>query len=714
MQRRATTTWAVWLAGLALVASSGCVFGEEAPGRWSRETAALRAMASCNDLAEELRARTLAEMNATLDEYEAMAKEWGQYGCWMAEDGGGPVAGGGTTPPSGSDSASEYSETNNQVAGVDEADFVKNDGAYVYILADGRFQIVDAWPADQAHRVAAVDIEGTPTKLFVHADRAVVYSSLPGSTGGSVDSGPWGYYGEPGGSSECTYGYDCEMTGDGHPMKITVLDISDRANPVLERETTFTGSFLAARRIGDAVHTVVAFPERLVPGLSYWPEDLWDCQERTPEEIEAIFEALRAENTRLIQEASTADWIPSAVDTLYTGGVAHTREGVLTDCTGYYASADGDGSAFLSVVSMDPSRHDPLAAVTVVGRPGFVYGAADALYVAARQAYPGEGGWYFADPAENPEASTVHEFLLTSQPYPRATYSGSGVVKGRVLNQFSMDRFDGRLRIATTTGHVPSPDVHSTITVLEKQGPGLVEVGRLDQIAPTEDIRSVRFDGERGFIVTFKKTDPLFVLDLADPTAPSIAGELKIPGFSTYMHLMDEDHLLTIGYDADDQGSFAWFQGVMLQIFDVSDPANPALTHKEIIGTRGSTSEATTNHLAFNYFAQKDLLAIPMTVCEGADGGGSYGDLMTFSGLMVYRVTPSSGFSYLGGVEHQTPETPESYWGACGNWWTQSSSLVQRSIFMDDFVYSITPAEIRVDAVDGLGTDLAVVDLTAP
>jgi uncharacterized secreted protein with C-terminal beta-propeller domain len=118
---------------------------------------------------------------------------------------------------------------------------------------------------------------------------------------------------------------------------------------------------------------------------------------------------------------------------------------------------------------------------------------------------------------------------------------------------------------------VPNPDVHSTLSVLEEKSDELRVVGLVDDIAPKEDIRSVRFNGKKGFIVTFKKTDPLFAFDLNKPKAPKIAGELKIPGYSTYIHLLDDDYLLTIGYDSDDQGSFAWFQGIMLQIFDVSD-----------------------------------------------------------------------------------------------------------------------------------------------
>jgi hypothetical protein len=235
--------------------------------------------------------------------------------------------------------------------------------------------------------------------------------------------------------------------------------------------------------------------------------------------------------------------------------------------------------------------------------------------------------------------------------------------------------------------------------------------GEIDHIAPTEDIRSVRFNQDTVFIVTFKKTDPLFAFDFSDPEKPVLKGELKIPGYSTYMHLMDETHLLTIGYDADDQGDFAWFQGIMLQIFDISDLTQLELVHKEVIGTRGSTSEAATNHLAFNYFGPKNLLALPMVVCEGNSGGGSYGDMMTFSGLMVYRVTADDGFDYLGGISHEEPETEENYYGACNNWWTSSNSIVKRSIIMEDFVYSVALDAINVAHTGSLNDIISSVKL---
>jgi hypothetical protein len=173
------------------------------------------------------------------------------------------------------------------------------------------------------------------------------------------------------------------------------------------------------------------------------------------------------------------------------------------------------------------------------------------------------------------------------------------------------------------------------------------------------------------------------------------------------MQLMDPTHLLTLGYDAEDHGGFAFFQGLQLQIFDIGDPRNPTLNYREVIGTRGSSSEAATNHLAFNYFPPKSLLALPLVVCDNGRGW-TFGS-QQFNGLAVYNVSTAEGFHYRGGVVHNNLAgiTPT----ACSNWWTQASSMVKRSIFMDDFVYSITADEIRVESVDHLGSDVAILNL---
>ena|SRR5687767_11433755 len=139
---------------------------------------------------------------------------------------------------------------------------------------------------------------------------------------------------------------------------------------------------------------------------------------------------------------------------------------------------------------------------------------------------------------------------------------------------------------------------------------------------------------------------------------------------------------------------------------------NPTLAHKEVIGTRGSSSEALTNHLAFTYYAPKNLLALPMTICEGGSStDGQFADKMTFSGLLVYTTTAASGFSLKGRVEHPQTSTGGYYDNACSNWWTNASSEVKRSVIMDDFVYSISEKRLKVSSLANLSTDLAVVAL---
>lgn len=679
---------------------------------------ALIAGKSCPEIEDELKERLILSMEQAVD--RAREDSW-MYMCewywWDVDCDGVGENGGGPPAPTG-DSASEYSETNNQVQGVDEADFIKNDGQYIYLTLNGKFQIIQAWPPQSAHRVAEVELDGQPRKLFVSGDRALVYVS-----GEEIPKmqhhNPFDWYGSSSAGKECTYGYDCEFTGDGREMKVYVFDISDRENPQLVRRTSFSGSYLNSRRIGDTVYTVSSFEPGAMAGITFVPPDLaiqnrwdWDwnyewyntvCQgEEFPQEYLDQFEQLKETNRQIILSTPLDQLLPHVEDTLFTGNGPSTQTVALANCESFLVSPTEAQPGFLGLATMNMKDDQPLNMSMMMGRPGAVYASASSLYVAVRQYQSKASQWPFSDDQPS-EMTVLHKFWL--QPaLNTGWYVASGSVKGRILNQFSMDEHDDFLRVATTTYKVPNPDTHSTVTVLEQHGSDLVPVGLVDNIAPTEDIRSVRFNAEVGHIVTFKKTDPLFVLDLADPYAPVIKGELKIPGYSTYMHVLDDDHLLSIGFDADDQGSFAWFQGIALQIFDVSDLTDPQLIHKEVIGTRGSTSDATSNHLAFNYFAPKKWLALPMVVCEDG-GGGSYGDEMTFNGLMVYEADADIGFDYLGGIPHPTAEG----YGGCYNWWTQSNSQVKRSVIMDDWVYSIATDEIRVSFIGALDAPLSVV-----
>lgn len=579
------------------------------------------------------------------------------------------AASGGTYPsPQNQGGAQQASSTNNQVAGVDEADFIKNDNRYFYIASGDHVNIIDAWPAANAHVVARIPFtSSTPTKLFLGNDRLIVYSAV----GGNQSRG------------ECTYGYECVPTGDGSTTRVTVFDITTRSAPRQTREFDLSGSLVAARKVGDAIHSVVydaPLGEKLA-SLGSAPNDSGCYDAR--DDLDAVAASYRARVDAQIEQIEALS-IDGPV--IHDGGAAVEPE---------FRASNIPGDAFLSVVSFGLSA-PAVRAQTIVSKPGFVYASAQALYVSVPHQSSENAGWYEGlDDIER--ASEVYKFSIGAAPEATA-YQASGIVKGSVLNQFAMDEWAGNLRIATTSGRVPDPSVHSTVTVLAQNGSNLAQVGIVDQIAPSEDIRSVRFDGDRGFLVTFKKTDPLFAIDLANPAAPRVAGELKIPGFSTYMHFMDRTHLLAIGLEADDQGSFAYFNGIQLQIFDVNDLQNPTLLHKEIIGTRGTTSEALTNHLGFNYFAPKNLLALPMTICDGG-GNGNDGDDMSFNGLLVYDVTTAGGFAKKGGISHAVAQGV-----SCNNWWTNANSTVKRSVILDDYVYSVADDVVNVANVDSLGT----------
>jgi hypothetical protein len=574
--------------------------------------------------------------------------------------------------------ATSASGTNNQVASVDEADIVKTDGRYVYFAANGALRIAQAL---EPRILSVTKLPGVARELFVEGDRAVVYVSS-GGTG-----------------ARCTYGYDCAFGGDGTSTKIMVFDLASREEPKLARTIDLSGSLIAARRIGTAVHTVVSDGDVPQPAYATWPAGLPMCG-KPEREVRAKFAALKADDERAIRAKSTTGF-----PTLRDGAGA-----AKPLCSGLLRTAMSDGQAFTTVVSFDmKDDRAPATTATVQSRPGAVFASSDALYMSVvhqRRAAgsAARGRWYSFYPATD-EVSEVHAFHIGERP-SETRYSGSGVVPGHVLNQFAMDEWAGYLRIATTRGRVPDPRVESAVSILARaDGGNLVRVGAVEKIAPGEDIRAVRFDGDRGYVVTFKKTDPLYVMDLYEPARPAILGELHIPGFSTYIHRIDPEHLLSIGFDANDHGSFAYFDGVILQLFDVKNPTEPKLLHREKIGTRGSSSAAATDHLAFNYFADRGLLAIPMTVCDGG-GDGRNGDTVSFSGLLVYDVDLEKGFTKLGGVDHG------GHGVNCGTWWSNATSAVKRSIFLDDLVYSIASDRAKVQRLGHLGVDVADLPLS--
>jgi uncharacterized secreted protein with C-terminal beta-propeller domain len=287
-------------------------------------------------------------------------------------------------------------------------------------------------------------------------------------------------------------------------------------------------------------------------------------------------------------------------------------------------------------------------------------------------------------------------------------YVASGEVDGSVANQFSLDEKDGVLRVSTTQDELKivgagvtqsaTQTRTSNVFILRQEGSRLAVKGSVRNLAPGESIMSTRFVGRYGYVVTFLQKDPLFVVDLADEMNPKVLGQLTIPGFSSYMHPIDDGHLLTIGQDADGNGRTT---GLALQVFDVTAPTSPRLAHKFTFqGNDYGYSEASQNHKAFTYYASKKLLAFPY-VSSGPQGFRST--------LEVFDVDPTQGIRRRGAVDHSKLFT--SPVGYCGGYYGVD---VRRGLFMDNNLVSISYGGIVTSSLDNLTQAVATLPFEAP
>ena len=322
--------------------------------------------------------------------------------------------------------------------------------------------------------------------------------------------------------------------------------------------------------------------------------------------------------------------------------------------------------------------------------------------------------------------TAIHKFSLGKE----IAYLGKGIVPGTVLNQFSMDEYNGYFRIATTTESSGGRDLIFAVGAAETASGSLREepeqlkqknhvfvlngkletVGKLTDLAPGERIYSARFMGDRLYLVTFKNTDPLFAIDLSDPANPRVLGQLKIPGYSNYLHPYDETHIIGLGKDAvpAKQGEFgdsdfAWYQGLKLSLFDVSDASAPKEVASYKIGDRGSDSYALHEHKAFLFAKNKNgLLVIPVLEAridpakypQGVEPS-SYGDYI-FQGAYVFNVGLEKGFTLKGRVSHAAPEELAKsgyYWGGTD---------VQRSAYIENVLYTVSNRFVKASDLDSL------------
>ncbi len=629
---------------------------------------------SCQALESYIKDTAVLQMRESLD----------GYGDWYY---GAPMADGKNEAATGQSGTPDHSTTNTQVAGVDEADFVKTDGNRVFYLVDRRLFVLKSWPAAQTALASTTLVEGYPTEMFLSETdhKLVVFSRIPAWTydpriAHPADQGyAWHYW----------YWYS-------DATKVTVYDVATDT-PVLQDEYFLGGGYASSRRIGSVVRLVLSAQLRW-PELKWWL-DSWDPNDEAKNA--AALDQLKAENEARIRAQPLADWLPKA--TVSVGG---QRVDVTSDCSRYHRPTVGAKLGLATLATFDLAHPGNLDVTSVLTQTGEIYANADALYLASPE---WSWGWWRTN-GTTMSRTWLHKFSLASP--VSATYQGSGSVPGTILDQFSLDEHQGYLRVATNLTvwgpNFQNPVTENRLYVLGQQGGALVQVGATPPIAPGERIYSSRFFGDKGFIVTYKQIDPLFALDLANPAQPTVVGELHIPGFSTYIHLLDPTHLLTIGSDTvvDPSTGRETRNGVALQIFDVSEMTNPVLTAKTLVGTRNGYSEALWDHKAFNYFAKTGTLAIPFSdyVPSASDYWGSF-----VSQLQLFHVDAAGSLVKLGAVDHKDLFVQNQL----HDWYWWYEPHIRRSVQIEGFVYSFSAAGVKVSPVASPAITTALVRLPA-
>ena len=494
-------------------------------------------------------------------------------------------------------SSADHSQTNIQVAGVDEADIAKTDGEYIYQVRGREVIVTRAYPVSAMQVMSTLNFNDetfSPQEVFVDENYLVVIGQADNRefhTKQSTSTEP-----EPGGKAVA----GAPMTSMimrrwwGNPtVKALVYDLTDRANLRLLREVEIEGHRLAARKIGSIVYLL---SNRWADGVSL---------------------------PHFRDSTQGKDFAPIA-----PSDIKYFPDLIVPQ--------------YLVVAAFDLSRNTQGTVVSAF------LGAGNEVYMSHRNIYVAVGDW---------QGDTVfYRFAVNGVEVP---YAERGSVRGTILNQFSMDEHNGYFRAATTIW--ADGKLSNAVFVLDAK---MQTVGSITNIAPNERIYSARFMGDRGYMVTFVLVDPLFVFDLSDPRNPEILGELKIPGFSSYLHPLDENHLLGIGRDTtvattrDSSGRIisevAIELGIKLAIFDVTDVANPVEEHVEIIGGRGTFSEVLHNHKALLFDSRNNLMAFPVTIHTPVPKPEFNHGPLEFQGAIVYDVSVLRGFSQRARISHLT------------------------------------------------------------
>lgn len=547
----------------------------------------------------------------------------------------------------------DYSQTNIQVAGVDEADIVKTDGKYIYTVSGQIITISQADPVAEAKLLSKISLDSNsaPIEIFIQGNNLLIF--------GNAYSGlerldfPSRY-------STLTF--------------VEIYNLNDPTNPTLMRRVELEGNYHSSRKINNYVYFVLN---------SYPDYQIFDDKPESLEDNTVVPVYRDLQKKELVNRDKDFDSMVQCASVSYIDPIVTNQ--------------------YLTVIGLPIDDYDgEINREVILGGSENIYASLKNLYVAnTNYQYSDETFLKKIIPGTSSEETVVYKFSLDQG---MVLYRNKATVPGTILNQFSMDEHKDNFRIATTIGQVSQTSSKSTnnVYVLDRD---LKIVGALEDIAPGEKIYSARFMGDKAYLVTFKKVDPFFTLDVSDPYDPKVVGKLKIPGYSDYLHPYDEDHIIGIGKETveAEEGSFAWYQGMKMAIFDVTDFANPKEMHKIVIGDRGTDSPILTDHKALLFSKEKNLLVLPILLAEISSAakedpntpGNTYGDFV-YQGSYVYKITLEKGFELIGRVTHFEDE--EAF-KKSGYYFDDQEESIKRNLYIKESLYSVSDSKIKINSL---------------
>ncbi len=562
---------------------------------------------------------------------------------------------------------SDYSKTNIQVEGVDEADIVKSDGEYLYIVSGNNLTIVKAYPPEEATVVSKITLDGSISGIFINGNKLAIFETdysvyllydgvavRESSSTAEEKNGTATEDAAPEGSKTVKY--------EPPTTSVKVYDISDKANPVLTRDFVIDGNYFSSRMIGDYVYVVVTM-------YTYYTQtDL------------ALPRVQEEDDTEVIQ---------------------------ATDI--YYCDLSDSSYTFTTIaaININDDDQEPTHETIVLGSSSGIYVSQDNIYLA----FPD-----YSYQEDETMKTAIQRIKINGQ---AITIEAAGEVPGYILNQFSMDEHNGYFRVATTVYNwnlrtfAAEQTTRNNVYTLDMN---LNIVGKLEDLAPGEQIYSARFMGNRCYMVTFRNIDPLFVIDLSNPATPTVLGELKVTGYSGYLHPYDENHLIGIGKETelDAKEDFAWYQGIKISLFDVSDVSNPVEIDKFEIGDRGTDSPILYDHKALLFDKEKNLLVIPVAVAEIDEGDypdgvpdWAYGEYV-WQGAYVFDIS-LDGIGLRGRITHMEDNALAG--GGYVYNYEHANQIVQRALYMDDVLYTISNMKVKMNNLQTL-TEINEVELS--